>query len=197
MAAAGQAWAQEREPLEVYRERRASTVPEDPEHSRNTLEWLLKLDSRADAALRIAALGHDIDRAVETRKVQRADFSDYDAFKAAHARNSAAIVLEILADCGVEDAALVREIERLICAHEVGGDSRADLLKDADSLSYFDVNLPLYYARNGWEETRRRCAWGYQRLSESAKVRVAELSHPGGELSRMMTECIEAAATAP
>ena len=174
-----------------------STVPEDPEHSRNTLEWLLKLDPRADTALRIAALGHDIDRAVETHKVQRADFTDYDAFKAAHARNSASILLEILTDCGIEDEALVREIERLVCAHEVGGDPRADLLRDADSLSYFDVNLPLYYARNGWEETRRRCAWGYQRLSESAKARVAELSHPGGDLSRMMTECIEAAATSP
>ena len=48
-----------------------STVPEDPEHSRNTLEWLLRLDPKADAALRIAALGHDIDRAVEERKVRR------------------------------------------------------------------------------------------------------------------------------
>ena len=72
-----------------------STVPEDPEHSRNTLEWLLKIDPRADTALRIAALGHDIDRAVETHKVQRADFTDYDAFKAAHARNSASILLKI------------------------------------------------------------------------------------------------------
>ena len=142
-----------------------STVPEDPEHSRNTLQWLLELDSSADAALRIAALGHDIDRAVEARKVQRADFADYDAFKAAHARNSAAILLEILADCGIEDEALIREVERLVCVHEVGGDPRSDLLRDADSLSYFDVNLPLYYARNGWEETRRRCVWGYRRLS--------------------------------
>jgi hypothetical protein len=80
-----------------------STVPEDPDHSRNTLEWLLELEPEADAALRIAALGHDIDRAVEERKVQRADFADYDAFKAAHARNGAAILREILRECGVGD----------------------------------------------------------------------------------------------
>ena len=64
-----------------------SSVPEDPAHSRNTLEWLLRLAPQADTALRIAALGHDIERAVEARKVRRADFADYDAFKAAHARN--------------------------------------------------------------------------------------------------------------
>ena len=169
-----------------------STVPEDPEHSRNTLKWLLDLDSRADAALRIAALGHDIDRAVEARKVQRADFTDYDAFKAAHARNSASILLEVLADCNIEDAALMREVERLVCTHEVGGDPRSDLLKDADSLSYFDVNLPLYYARNGWEETRRRCVWGYLRLSPRAKSIVAGLKF-SDPLGQLMNESIEAA----
>ena len=73
-----------------------SDVPEDPLHSRNTLEWLLRLDPRADPALRIAALGHDIERAVEARKVRRGDFADYDAFKAAHARNSAAMLRGIL-----------------------------------------------------------------------------------------------------
>ena len=72
-----------------------SGVPEDPGHSRNTLEWLLRFDPKADPALRIAALGHDIERAVEARKVQRGDFADYDAFKAAHARNSAAMLGEI------------------------------------------------------------------------------------------------------
>ena len=114
-----------------------STVPEDPEHSRNTLGWLLELDPAADAALRIAALGHDIDRAVEERKVRRADFADYDAFKEAHARNGADILQEILRQSGVEDEVLRREVHRLVCCHEVGGDPRSDLLKDADSISYF------------------------------------------------------------
>ncbi len=45
-----------------------SQVPEDPVHSRNTLDWLLRFDPEADPALRIAALGHDIERAVESRK---------------------------------------------------------------------------------------------------------------------------------
>jgi hypothetical protein len=68
---------------------------------------------------------------------------------------------------------------------------------DADGISYFDVNLPFYLERNTWEETRRRCVWGYRRLSERAKLIVADLSHPSGEISRVMTECIEAATTFP
>jgi hypothetical protein len=169
-----------------------STVPEDPDHSLNTLGWLLTLDPTADAALRIAALGHDIDRAVEDRKVRRADFADYDAFKAKHARNSANILGEILHECGVGDDALRREIDRLVCAHEVGGDPRSDLLKDADSLSYFDVNLPRYFEREGWEETRRRCAWGYLRLSGRARSIAAGLEL-GDPLRQLMDESIEAA----
>jgi hypothetical protein len=169
-----------------------SAVPEDPDHSRNTLEWLLELDPEADAALQIAAVGHDIDRAVEERKVRRRDFADYDAFKAAHARNGAAILHEILRECGVADDALTREVHRLVCAHEVGGDPRSDLLRDADSLSYFDVNLPRYFEREGWEETRRRCTWGYLRLSGRARLIVAGLKL-GDPLGRLMNESIEAA----
>ncbi|MCH8932999.1 MAG: hypothetical protein IH923_08035, partial [Nitrospinae bacterium] len=64
-----------------------SRVPEDPRHADNTLEWLLKFDPKTDPAMQIAALAHDIDRAVEARKVRRSDFDDYDVFKAAHAKN--------------------------------------------------------------------------------------------------------------
>ena len=44
--------------------------------------------------MRLAALGHDIERAVESKKVRPSDFSNYDEFKAAHAANSAKILGE-------------------------------------------------------------------------------------------------------
>ncbi len=170
-----------------------SQVPEDPVHSQNTLEWLLRFDPEADPALRIAALGHDIERAVEAQKVQRGDFADYDAFKAAHARHSAAMLGGILRECGVEDETLTREVHRLVCVHEVGGDPRSDMLVDADSLSYFDVNLPLYYERSGWEETHRRCVWGYRRLSKRARSMAADLRWHDKELDDLMDEVIREA----
>ncbi len=181
------------EPLERVRARigeviAGSSVPEDPRHSINTLEWLLKLEPGADEALQLAALGHDIDRAVEEHKVLRADFCDYDAFKAAHAEHSAEMLVDILQQCGLRDSALASELYRLVCVHEVGGDARSDLLVDADSLSYFDVNLPLYRERNSREESLRRCVWGYRRLSERARSIAARLRPPGDELAALMEE---------
>lgn len=186
------------EPLERVRIRireviAGSSVPEDPGHSINTLDWLLKFEPDADEALQLAALGHDIDRAVEASKVLRADFSNYDDFKAAHAKHSAEMLLEILQQCGVGDRALSDELYRLVCVHEVGGDARSDLLVDADSLSYFDVNLPLYRDRNSPEETLRRCVWGARRLSERARVIAAELHPPGDELASLMKEALDQA----
>ncbi len=172
-----------------------STVPEDPRHAENTLKWLLKLEPDADEALQIAALGHDIDRAVEDRKVQRADYADYDAFKADHARNSAVILKEIMAECGVASD-ITAEVYRLVCLHEIGGDPRADRLKDADAISYFDVNLPLYYARTGREETLRRCVWGYQRLSAQMRTVVENMSYENRALNALLRQAVREATAA-
>ncbi len=174
---------------EIRRVIAASQVPEDPHHADNTLEWLLLLAPDADEALQLAALAHDIDRAIEEVKVRRADFDDYDAFKAAHARHGAELVRPILTACGVERA-IVDETCCLVTAHEVGGDRRADLLKDADSISYFDVNLPLYYQREGWAETKRRSLWGYRRLSARARDIVKNICYEEKVLSQLMREVI-------
>jgi 16S rRNA C1402 N4-methylase RsmH len=100
-----------------------SGVQEDAGHAENTLEWLLKLDLEADQALQIAALAHDIERAVEDRRIHREDFEDYEAFKAAHARNSANMLREILMKCGVSQTTS-DEACRLVAFHEAGGDPR-------------------------------------------------------------------------
>ena len=164
-----------------------SRVPEDSRHSDNTLEWLLRLAPDAGYALQLAALAHDIDRAIEETKVNRADFDDYNAFKAAHARNGAEILRPILTACGVE-LHIVDEACRLVEVHEVGGDPGSDLLKDADSISYFDVNLPLYYQREGWDEAKRRSRWGYQRLSPRAKEIVKQIGYEEEALVRLLRE---------
>ena len=133
-------------------------VPEDPQHAEKTLEWRFRLDPKADEALQIAALAHDIERAVTARKVRRSHYDNYDAFKAAHARNGADILGAILDECRVTKAT-ADEACRLVTLHEVGGDPRSDLLKDADSISFFEVNMPLYYQREGCVETKSRCTW--------------------------------------
>ncbi len=164
-----------------------SRVPEDLLHAENTLEWLLKLDPDADKALQIAALAHDIDRAIEDQKVRRSDFDDYDAFKAAHAQSGANILREILMECGIARAT-IDEACRSVALHEAGGDTRSDLLKDADSISFFEVNMPLYYLREGWQETKRRSVWGYQRLSARLKEAVRDIKYEDEALTRLLGE---------
>ena len=171
-----------------------STVVEDPTHSENTLEWLLKLNPEADQALQIAALAHDIDRAVENKKVRRNDYDDYDAFKAAHARNGARMLREIMEKCEVSTS-ITEEACRLVTLHEVGGDHRSDLIKDADSTSYFEVNMPLYYQREGWKETKRRCIWGYRRLSTAMKRVVEDITYKDALLTRLLKEAIREASS--
>lgn len=173
-----------------------SEVPEDFPHAKDTLSWVLRLDSTAGCALQLAALGHDIDRAVRERKVSRANYPDYDAFKAAHARNGAVILLEILQSCGVAPS-VAEEAGRLVTVHEVGGDPQADLLRDADSISYFKVNLPHYFQREGWDETKRRSVWGYRRLSPAVRRIARSISYEQDELNRLLRQAIAEAEKPP
>jgi len=143
-----------------------SSVPEDLNHAENTLDWLVRLKPDADQALQIAAFGHDIERAVRAPEFKLRAYPSYDAFKDVHAAKSASIVKNIITGHGLPQD-FAEDVYGLVKRHERGGCPRSDLLRDADSLSFFEVNLPLYFEREGWEKTRERCRWGYRRLSPS------------------------------
>lgn len=166
-----------------------SLVPEDLIHSRNTLEWMLKLNPDTDEALQIAALGHDVERAIAGRKVKRDDYKNYDEFKDAHALNSAKVMTEIMEECGISKR-LADDIFSLVRYHETGKTKRIDILKDADSISFFHVNLPHYFIRNSAEETKKRCLWGYRRLSDHLKSIVSEFVYHDKELEALVRTCI-------
>ena len=169
-----------------------SKIPEDLRHAENTLEWVLRLKPEADEALQLAALAHDIERANEVTKVKRADFENYDAFKAAHAKHSTKILRQILQECQVDNS-IVEEACRLVLYHEIGGDPGSDLLKDADSISFFDVNLPFYYQRESREETLHRCIWGYRRLSAKGKDIVQHFYYDDENLTTLLKQAIKLA----
>lgn len=165
-----------------------SDVPEDYLHAQNTVEWLRRLQPNASSALLLAAVGHDIDRATPDR-VRREAFDNYDAFKAAHAERSAALLADIFVECGVDET-IAREACRLTRLHEVGGDADANVLKDADSVSYFDTNLPLYYQREGYKESLRRSVWGLQRLSPRALRAVKTMTHQDESVRKIISEAL-------
>lgn len=77
------------------------------------------------------------------------------------------------------------------CArHEVGGTPDADILKDADSLSYFDTNLPLYLRREGEEEALRRSIWGIQRLSNKALALLKRWTFEDADAARVVSRAL-------
>jgi len=133
-----------------------SSNPEDLIRAKNTLEWMIKLEPQADEALKIAALGHDIERAISKRKIKRENYTNYEEFKKAHALNSTEVLSKLMETFKVKKE-LREEIFYLVNRHETGGNKRANLLKNADSISFFQVNLPYYFIRNNLYETKKRC----------------------------------------
>jgi len=166
-----------------------SPYPEEPFHSVNTLEWVLQLMPEADEALRVAALGHDIERAFKDKRVRTADFDSYDEYKQAHALNSAQILAQIMEECGV-DQNVVDDVAHLVAHHEMGGNEREDVLMNADTISFFHVCLPLFYDRKGEEITRKRCVWGYTKLPENLRHRVAEIDYMDDTLRHIVEESL-------
>lgn len=164
-----------------------SPVPEDPIHAKNTVEWVVSLFPEADDTLLVAALGHDIERAVRARRVHKSDYTSFDEFKAAHARNSADILADLLGTLGVKED-FIRETHRLVKLHETGGDDRSDLLRDADSLSFFQVNLPFYFQRNGIEKAVFRAEWGYRRLSAVYREKIRLFQYEDPRIDRLLKD---------
>ena len=168
-----------------------SYVPEDYAHAKSVKEWMLKFRPDAIWAIQLAAFAHDIERALPQRKVIRSKFSDYDDFKNAHALNSARVVQEIL-DKYPLSRRVKNKILNLIKNHELGQtkDSDLDVLNDADSLSFFKVNLLAYAERNDESEILSRMMWGYQRLSERARQIIKEFHYENERLNEFLQRII-------
>ncbi len=160
-----------------------SSLPEDLPHAKNTLDWVLKIYPEADISLKISAIGHDIERALPGR-IKREHFKTYDEFKKMHAIRSAQILKSILSTFSLPKF-IIEDIFLLVKNHEHGGDFKSDILKDADSLSFFDVNIKFFYEREGFENTLKRAEWGFKRLSERGKKYFTTLNYSDKNLRKI------------
>ncbi len=151
------------------------------EHLRRTRDWLLELDPGASEALRLAALTHDIERHFPggpTNDLTVAPEEDLE-YRRLHSERSARFVTEWLRGQGA-GAALIADVERLILAHELGGEPDEDLLQAADSLSFLEVNidLPAKWAAEGRCSLERgidQHRWMFERIRVP---RARELARP-------------------
>jgi hypothetical protein len=165
----------------------------DRTHSLLTREWVLKLDKNASVALQIAALAHDIDRTIEERRVKTDEAKnpeEYEKLKEQHAKVSADIICEELEKVGVNKKTIER-VRYLVEHHEVGGDEEANILRDADSLTFFSFDIFPYFEDRGYQKTKYKIIFTYSRMSDKAKEFVKKMKYKDNELKSIINEVIE------
>lgn len=172
-----------------------SILPNSPldfelKHSELVLKWVLNLKPDADEALKIAALSHDIERAIT--KITEKDLKDYskiDEFKKEHSIRSAKFICNILKKHKYSQN-IIDKVKHLVENHEFGGDEESNILMDADSLAYFDYNIPSTLKRSGRERTKEKIKFMYKRLAAKAKKLVNLIKFKDQEIAELVKESI-------
>ena len=97
-----------------------------------------------------------------------------DEFKKEHSIRSANIICDILKKHNYSKD-VINKVRHLVEGHEFGGDEEQNILMDADSLAYFDYNIPSYLKRNGRDRTKEKIRFMYKRLTAKGKKLVDEI----------------------
>lgn len=140
--------------------------------------------------MQIAALAHDIDRGVTgiTEKDCK-DYSKIKEFKKEHAFRSAEIIGELLKKHNY-NSSLIAKVKYLVAAHEEGGDSEQTILMEADSLAYFEYNIPGCLQRYGRERTIKKILFMYNRLNKSTQKLVPKIKYDDLEIRQLVKEAV-------
>ena len=175
-----------------------SPVSTEVAHAERVRYYVLQLKPDAEYALQIAALSHDIERGVPPRVggENKEKFVDYDAHKREHSERSAAIISGLLGEQGFKHPFIVA-VHHYVLHHEFGGDPDTDVLKDADSLSFFDENLSWYLAHHGEATTRKKIRFMYNRMGECAKTLLRGKTYDDPTLHTIFREEVDARKNEP
>jgi len=168
-----------------------SPVKTDPIHSKNTRIWVLELNPKADYALQIAALAHDIERGLEPNYYNRtkSKFSNYDKHKRIHSKRSAKIIETLLIKYDFDEN-FIKKVKHLVLNHEVGGDKDSDTLRDADSISFFEDNLESYFHKYDRNFVKFKIKYMFSRMSKKSKNIVKKFDFESKGLKTIFNEAI-------
>lgn len=159
----------------------ACALSEHPQtliHLRRAADWLKVLDPNPEEALLIAALLHDIERAAPAPNPYISGAWCGEKFLSHHQRVGAKMAKELLESAGASRM-LVKHVGVLVGSHETGGSVESNLLKDADSISFFENNIEHFLTEGvltrGEDKVREKFNWMFERISS---VQARELARP-------------------
>ena len=79
------------------------------------------------------------------------------------------------------DTDTIERVKMLISKHEVGGNEDQNLLKDADSLSFFENNVDFFVkeqtARTSREKVKEKFDWMFERITSDQAREIAQPWH--------------------
>jgi len=144
----------------------------DHRHALDTWQWALRLDPEASTAVQLAALFHDVERAILDPEVRSEPAGVHlQASRDAHARASARLTRLWLASLDL-DREVLRVAERLIEQHERPADSPEQaVLNQADALSFLSRGHESY----GLLGLADRVARALERLGPAAAAQLEQL----------------------
>ena len=149
------------------------------EHFKRTVYWIKQLKPDADEPILIVGYAHDIARAFKdtgaTGTFKNKEFNDLEILRD-HQEGGAKIISEFLRKKGYDKESIDR-IYNMIRYHEEGGNEEADLIKDADSISYLENNAVKHIKLVGElskDKIRNKIDWMYNRISSKKAKLLAE-----------------------
>lgn len=119
-------------------------------HAKRTVYWVKKLKPDADEALLIAAVAHDIERAIYGDRQKGQDMEKIRA----HEEQSAIEIEKFLKTQNAEET-LIQRVRHLVIRHEEGGDKDQNILNDADCLAVLEKKTCRWIAENPVEGKKR------------------------------------------
>lgn len=152
------------------------------DHLKRTVYWVKFLYPKASEELLVAAISHDIVRAFETPeyidqfKNMKNRFTNSKYLKV-HQDTSAKIMEEFLTTNNINKK-IISTITELIKKHEVGGDIYQNILKDADSLSFFETSNKKFInmvkeGKESKEKVKEKFDWMYNRITSKKAQKIA------------------------
>ena len=149
-------------------------------HFLRTTHWLKELRPDADEALLVSAVAHDIERAYRQKdifkKMVNAGYTDIEFYRL-HEERSAEIIADFLKHQNA-DASFIERVKMLVSRHEDGGNDDQNLLKDADSLSFFENNVDRFVNEKvnetNKDKVKEKFDWMFYRINSEKAKQIAQ-----------------------